>query len=122
MGLKRKLPQFLAEDTDGFIHVEGHRIGLQHLMRYYNEGYSAEMLLSEYPTLSPAMLHKVIAFYLENRTDVDEYFDRCTAEMEESRRTVAPGPSVAELRCRLDKIHHASEPDEWRDRIQFIPE
>ena len=42
------LPDSLTQDPDGFIHVTGHRIGLQHLVHYYNEGYSAEMLACEY--------------------------------------------------------------------------
>ena len=54
------LPDSLTQDPDGFIHVTGHRIGLQHLVHYYNEGYSAEMLACEYPTLSLATIHKIL--------------------------------------------------------------
>ena len=39
------LPEFLSQDSDGYIHVAGHRIGLQDLVYYYNEGHSAEALL-----------------------------------------------------------------------------
>ena len=41
------LPDFLTRDEDGFIHVAGHRIGLEHVIHYYNEGYSPEMLADE---------------------------------------------------------------------------
>jgi hypothetical protein len=58
------LPSFLEQDSDGFVHVAGHRIGLQHLVHYYNEGFSPETLACEYPSLSLAEIHKVIAFYL----------------------------------------------------------
>ena len=50
-----KLTSFLEQDTDGFIYVTGHRIGRQHLIHYYNEGFSPEMLACEYPSLSLAV-------------------------------------------------------------------
>ena len=56
------LPSFLQQDADGFIHVTAHRIGLQHLVHYYNEGFSPEMLVCEYPSLTLAVIHKVDAF------------------------------------------------------------
>ncbi len=33
-----KPPHFLTEDSDGLMHVSGHRIGFQHFIHYYNEG------------------------------------------------------------------------------------
>jgi uncharacterized protein (DUF433 family) len=95
------LPEFLTQDTDGYIHVTGHRIGLQDLVYYYNEGYSPEGLLEAFPTLSLALVHKVIAFYLEGKGDVDAYVATCEAEMERQRAVTPRGPDVAELRRRL---------------------
>lgn len=63
------IPDFLDADADGFVHVTGRRVGLQHLVQYYNEGYSPETLAAEYPTLSLASIHKVIAYYLTWITD-----------------------------------------------------
>src|SRR5262245_32604764 len=60
------LPDFLSQDADGYIHVTGHRIGLQDVVYYYNEGHSPETLLEAFPTLSLALIHKIIAFYLEH--------------------------------------------------------
>lgn len=101
------LPEFLTRDPDGFIHLTGHRVGLQHLVYYYNEGYSAEMLLADYPTLSLALIHKVIAFYLENRGEVDHYVAQCEAEFNAQRSAAAKGPSTDELRERLAAIEGA---------------
>ena len=95
------LPSFLTQDTDGFIHVTGHRIGLQHLVHYYREGFSPEMLACEYPSLSLAEIHKVLAFYLENRMDVDSYISNWEGEIQEQRRTAKTGPTLSELRQRL---------------------
>ena len=95
------LPNFLTQDTDGFVHVTGHRVGLQHLIHYYREGFSPEMLACEYPSLSLAEIHKVIAFYLENRADVEGYITDCENQMDEHRRSAETGPSIAELRQRV---------------------
>lgn len=101
------LPTFLTQEADGFIHVAGHRIGLQHLVHYYNEGYSAEMLACEYPSLSLAEIHKVIAFYLESRAEVDRYILNCREQVEEQRRSSPSVPTLAELRQRLESARGA---------------
>jgi uncharacterized protein (DUF433 family) len=95
------LPEFLTQDIDGYIHVTGHRIGLQDLVYYYNEGYSPEALLEAFPTLALALVHKIIAFYLEDQVAVDAYVATCKAEMERQRAVAPRGPDVAELRRRL---------------------
>lgn len=80
-----ELPEFLVE-ADGEIRLTGHRIGLYHIVLDYNEGDSAEMLACRYPSLPLSLVHKVIAYYLENRRAVDEYVAECQAEMDEQRR------------------------------------
>ena len=101
------LPEFLTEDPDGFIRLTGHRIGLQHLVHYYSEGYSPEMLASEYPTLSLALIYKVIGFYLETQADVDQYIAQCQEAIDLQRAAARPGPSRAELLRRLDAVRVA---------------
>ena len=98
------LPDFLTEHEYGDIRLTGHRIGLFHVVKYYNEGYSPEMLVEQFPTLELALIHKVIAFYLENRVEVDAYVADYDAELEEQRATAPKGPSLAELRQRLESL------------------
>jgi uncharacterized protein (DUF433 family) len=95
------LPDYLTLDADGHIHLTGHRIGLQDLVYYYNEGYSAEAMLDALPTLSLATIHKVIGHYLENQVNVDAYVAMCDAEMDRQRAVAPRGPDAAELRRRL---------------------
>lgn len=95
------LPECLTRETDGHIHVTGHRIGLEDVVHFYNEGYSAEALLDVFPTLPLAVVHKVIVYYLDHRADVDAYVANCNAEMQRQRAAAAKGPDVAELRGRL---------------------
>lgn len=79
-----ELPNFLLQ-TDGEIRVAGHRIGLENLVDAYNEGDSAEMIASRYPTLSLPLVHRLIAFYLENQEEVDVYVTHCAGDLTRQR-------------------------------------
>jgi uncharacterized protein (DUF433 family) len=94
------LPDFLTRHEKGEIRVSGHRIDLFHLVSSYNHGYSAEMLLGQFPTLNLASIHQVIGFYLENRAEVDAYVARCEAEIERLRAAAPPAPTLEELKAR----------------------
>src|SRR5580704_15221912 len=104
------LPDFL-QDASGDIRLTGHRIGLFHVVHCYNEGYSPEMLLGEYPTLPLALIHKVIAFYLENRDEVDAYVATCRDELSQQREANPRRIDLTALRQRLDEL-------EFRDMLE----
>jgi uncharacterized protein (DUF433 family) len=104
------LPDFLTQDASGEIRLTGHRIGLFHLVHYYKEGYSPEMLVCQYPTLPLALIHKVIAFYLENRPEVDAYVATCRDELSRQRTANPRRIDMAALRQRLEEMQHAGEP------------
>ena len=95
------LPEFLALYPGGQIRLAGHRIALEHVMERYSEGYSAEMLCEQYPSLSLALVHKTIAFYWERQSEVEDYLSRIRADLETQRRLASKGPSCSELRQRL---------------------
>jgi uncharacterized protein (DUF433 family) len=101
-----QLPDFLTRTADGEIRLSGHRIGLHHVVHYYNEGYSPEMLVCQYPTLPLALVHKTIAFYLENQAEVDAGMQQGREAME-SARAVGKHLDVAELRQRLSALGKA---------------
>ncbi len=69
--LIRLLPPCLHWHPDGEIRVVGHRIGLYHFVYNYNRGFTAEMILCQFPTLELATIHKVSAFYLDHHDEVD---------------------------------------------------
>lgn len=97
-----QFPEFLTQLPDGEIQIEGHRIGLYHLLQRYNDGESAEMLASRYPTLSLSLVHKVLAYYLDNQAEVDVYLANCTAAMNEQQQS-AQKLNLSALRSRLTK-------------------
>jgi uncharacterized protein (DUF433 family) len=92
------LPDFLTLGTMGEIRVTGHRIDLYLLAQKYNEGQTAEMLRCEYPTLPLALIQKVIAFYLENRADVDAYVAAVESRIDQLRTDYRPGPGMLRIR------------------------
>jgi len=98
------LPDFITGDSDGFLHVTGHRIGLHQIVALYREGYSPEMLLCEFPTLSLALIHKSLGFYLENQAEVDGYVATEERASEHQRAATPHGPSLQELRRRMGQL------------------
>ncbi len=68
------------------------------------------MLACEYPSVSLSLVHKVIAFYLENRVAVDGYIARCDDEIAQQRSLSPRGPSASELRRRMENMRRAATP------------
>lgn len=101
------LPEFFTRDSNGDIRLTGHRIELVHLVHYYNEGHSPEMLVCQYPTLSLALVHKVIAFYLENRPEVDKYVADSKKLLAEQRDSSSRRLDAPMLRQRLEAQRQA---------------
>jgi uncharacterized protein (DUF433 family) len=96
------LPDFLTQDSHGYIHFTGHRIGLRHVVGLYREASTPEMIQDHYPTLPLPLIHKVIAHYLENQTEVDAYILACRQTMERLAAAPQSGPDAAELHRRME--------------------
>jgi len=101
--LEIPLPEFVVAGTDGWVHFPGCRVGLSSVVRAYQDGYSPEMLASEYPALSLVTIHKAIAFYLEHRAAIDRYLEECSSLLTLQREAASHAPSLGELRQRLSE-------------------
>jgi uncharacterized protein (DUF433 family) len=101
------LPDYLTQHADGEITLTGHRIGLFHIAHYYQEGFSPEMLACQYSTLPLALIHKVIAYYLENREKVDAYIASCRAELDRQQLANQGQIDLNALRLRLAARQHS---------------
>ena len=99
------LPEFLEQRGDEEIYLKGHRITLEDVCLFYNEGCTAEMLRDQFPTLPLVLIHKVIVFYLENRTAVEDYLSKCQtardANFERWHNSPRIAPDAAQLRRRM---------------------
>lgn len=106
--LSMSLPAFLTEVPYGEIRLTGHRIGLYHVLSSYKDGYTAEMLHDQFPTLSPDLIRQVLDFYEQNRAEVDAYV---AVEREEIDRQadVAPRVDWAELDRRFQALQRTRD-------------
>ena len=96
---------FLGPDI---VRIKGHRINLEHVVRYYNEGYSPEQIAQEYPGLTLEVIHAAITYYLHNKVDVDAMLARIAEGSERAYRewstsSAAYAPVVQRLRVLRDK-------------------
>jgi uncharacterized protein (DUF433 family) len=103
------LPDFLTEAPFGEILVTGHRIGLYHVVFYFNQGYSPERLHEQFPTLSPELIAQILRFYEQNRAEVDAYMARCQQEIDHQRATTPRVLDWAELRRRMESMGPAGK-------------
>lgn len=105
-----QLPECLTKDPSGSIRLSGHRIALEHFVYVYNQGYSPEMLLGQFPSLSLALIHKLIAFYLENQPAVDAYVAGCQSEVGRQRAAAPVSSDLEKLRRRMAALSKTSMP------------
>ena len=100
--------EYLDLVADDDIRVKGHRIGLEHIVYFYNQGYSPEMIFGQFPSLTLAMIHKLIAFYLEHPVEVDAYVANCEVDVSLQRAAAPASPDLAELRRRAARLCKAA--------------
>ena|SRR5205085_1950368 len=101
------LPDFLTQTLDGDIRIAGHRIRLVDIAGCYNEGFSPEAIFDCYPTLSLALIHRCIAFCLENEPLVNRLLAEDAEALKQLERSPRTTPSLAELRKRMKTIQQA---------------
>jgi len=97
---------FQGPDT---IRIKGHRIGLEHIVERYHEGYSPEQIAQEFPGLSLEKIYAVIAYYLHNRGEVDAYVSRINELSEQQYQEWAANPSPLTQRMREFKQRRVAE-------------
>jgi uncharacterized protein (DUF433 family) len=98
--------EFIGEDA---IRIAGTRVGIETVLRDYQEGASPEEIVLRYPTLSLAQVHATITYYLANREKVETYLARVRRRQEEAWEQEQRHPSefVRSLRERLDQQRSA---------------
>src|SRR5258708_17288432 len=82
------------------IRIRGHRIGIEHVLEYYRDGYSPEQIAQEFPGLSLEKIHATIIYYLRCQPEVDAYITRLDRWSEEQYQesTMNPSPVAQRLR------------------------
>ena len=94
---------FNFSEAPDYIRIKGHRLGIEHVVRLYNEYCDPEQIAQHFPGLSLEKIYATITYYLHNKAEVDAYIaeiDRCS---EEQWRSARANPSPRELRMRAVK-------------------
>ena len=68
------------------IRIKGTRIGIETVVYAFQDGLSPEEIVQEYPPLSLEQVYTTIAYYLRNRSEIDEYIARLEKWAEERQR------------------------------------
>lgn len=88
-------------DADGVIRVGTTRVRLDTVIYAFNEGYTAEEFVSQYPALLLADVYAAIAYYLNHRETVDDYLSRRAKTAAEIRAEIEQKPEYRDFRERL---------------------
>jgi uncharacterized protein (DUF433 family) len=94
---------YLEAHASDDVRITGTRVGLEHLVWAYNDGFTAEELAMQYRTVTLEQVHAVLAYYLANRSAVDEYLRQCVERSEKFRRELDRQP-VPDVVLRLRQI------------------
>ena len=85
---------------DGALRIAGTRVGLDTIVDYFQEGRTPEQIVQSFPTVTLAQVYGAIAYYLENKKLVDEFFAEVDREFE--RRVRPLSETNPELFARLE--------------------
>jgi uncharacterized protein (DUF433 family) len=75
----------LEADADGVVRVGGTRVTLDTIVAAFREGATAEEIVYQYPSLNLADVYSVIGYYLQRRSDVEEYLRRRQQQSDQVR-------------------------------------
>lgn len=111
-----ELESYLDFINDKAIRIRGTRVGIETILRDYQQGASPEEIVLRYPTLSLEQVHATITYYLANQDKVDAYLKELSQRQEEAWQEQQRKPSefVRELRKRLEeqrRIMHGWKPE-----------
>ena len=80
------------------IRLKGHRIGVEHIVERYQDGFSPEQIVDDLPTLSLEEVYGAITFYLHNKAEIDAYVAAIQRDYDERVRQARANPSPVEQR------------------------
>ncbi len=97
----------LKADQDGVMRVGATRVTLDTVVHAFNEGHTAEEIVSHYPALKLADVYAVISYYLNNEAAVDVYLQQQEEAAEKMWLEIEAKPDYQTFRKRLIARHQA---------------
>lgn len=94
----------LHETSDGNVRVIGSRVTMHTIVGRFNEGDTPEDIHEGFPTISIAQINAIIAWYLKNQDEVDEWISEVDAEAEKLRLEIESRPESIAFRERFRRL------------------
>ena len=91
---------FDFSEAPDYIRIKGHRLGIEDVIRRYNEFDSPELIAQRFPGLSLERIYATITFYLRHQAEVDAYLAELDRWSAEQRLLAAAHPSPVSERLR----------------------
>ncbi len=88
MNLGIDLTDLLVRTPQGSWRIAGTRISLDSVVYSFCEGATPEEICQDFPGLSLAQVYATIAYYLNNRDEVDRYLQEAEQSAEELRQNL----------------------------------
>ena len=80
----------LREEPAGVLHVDKSRVLLELVIRAYQRGASPQEIVRMYDSLALGDVFAVIAYYLANPVEIDDYLRKCDQNAEAVHRRIDP--------------------------------
>lgn len=94
-------------DDHGTMRVGGTRVTLDTVVYSFEQGHSAEEIVSQFPVLKLADVYAVISYYLNHRAEVEQYLQKQEEEAEAIWRKIEAMPGYHEFREELHRRRQA---------------
>jgi len=85
----------------GTIRIVGSRVSLDSIIHHYKLGATAEEIAHKFPSLKLADIHLTIAYYLNNREEVEEYLRQQEIEANTLQQQIESNPKYQQSRAEL---------------------
>jgi uncharacterized protein (DUF433 family) len=82
--------------------IAGHRIRVEDVVIWHEQlGMSPDEIVEAFPTITLADVHAALAYYWDNRDEIERQMAEGRAFVEAYRRAMGPGPLAEKLRRRF---------------------
>ena len=101
--------EYVCQTAEGGWRIAGTRISLDSVVHAYWSGQSPEAIALEFPALTMEQVYGAIAFYLRERSQIDEYLTRQEAAWAQLRAASETANATLLQRLRAARHRAAAE-------------
>jgi uncharacterized protein (DUF433 family) len=107
-----EIANLLVHTPQGSWRVAGTRVSLDSVVYSFRDGATPEEICQDFPALSLPLVYAAIAYYLNNREQVDRYLQNAEQSADELRQNLNRRQKdfVRELRQRLKSARQSATP------------